>query len=114
LVKVRAAGLNPVRIARAEGLPWGVFGTDLCGHLRSQQITAKPAPAGLRSSVLQMMGNQRVCVPMTHLVPRLQQGDQFHVFEIARCLENGEPMAHGVAIRFLDVNRPGNRGGPSG
>ncbi len=36
LAKVRAAGLESVRIARAEGVPV-VFGTDLLGHMHAQQ-----------------------------------------------------------------------------
>jgi imidazolonepropionase-like amidohydrolase len=36
LAKVRAAGLQSVRIARAEGVPV-VFGTDLLGHMHAQQ-----------------------------------------------------------------------------
>lgn len=36
LAKVRAAGLESVRIARAEGVPV-VFGTDLLGHMHGQQ-----------------------------------------------------------------------------
>ena len=57
---------------------------------------------GAASSMLQMVGNQCICVPVTKLVFRLQECDQFHMFEFAGRVKNGEPMSHRVTIGLLD------------
>ena len=67
LDKVRAAGLESVRIARAEGVPV-VFGTDLLGHMHVQQN----AEFGIR---LQAMGPVEVLQSATITAARLLRAE---------------------------------------
>jgi imidazolonepropionase-like amidohydrolase len=67
LDKVRAAGLESVRIARAEGVPV-VFGTDLLGHMHAQQN----AEFGIR---LQAMGPVEVLQSATITAARLLRAE---------------------------------------
>ena len=67
LDKVRAAGLESVRIARAEGVPV-VFGTDLLGHMHAQQN----AEFGIR---LQAMGPVEVVQSATITAARLLRAE---------------------------------------
>ena len=67
LAKVRAAGLESVRIARAEGVPV-VFGTDLLGHMHAQQN----AEFGIR---LQAMGPVEVLQSATIVAARLLRAE---------------------------------------
>lgn len=67
LAKVRAAGLESVRIARAEGVPV-VFGTDLLGHMHAQQN----AEFGIR---LQAMGPVEVLQSATIVAAQLLRAE---------------------------------------
>ncbi len=67
LAKVRAAGLESVRIARAEGVPV-VFGTDLLGHMHAQQN----AEFGIR---LQAMGPVAVLQSATIVAAQLLRAE---------------------------------------
>jgi hypothetical protein len=56
-----------------------------------------------------MVGDQRICVAVPHPVLRLEQRHELHVLELARGLQNAEPVFDGMALLRLDRREVGSR-----
>jgi hypothetical protein len=54
-----------------------------------------------------MVGDQRIGMTMAQAVLRFEQGDEFHVLEVARGLQDTEPVRNRVAILLLNGREVG-------
>lgn len=56
-----------------------------------------------------IVSNERVGMAMPYLVLCLEEGDLLHVLFVFYCVQNFEPMLHGLAVGFLNGGEVGGR-----